>query len=241
MRGLREHCSRSHASPGASTSMMRARCASLRAANCGCAAPAARTASETVEKTPSPDTGPATAIPAASAAATSLSLLIFLAPAGVGWLSENYLHWNAWWSNLLEGIIRLIFLLGYMWGIGFAKDIARVFAYHGAEHKTINAFEAGRELTPTSVARFSIEHPRCGTAFLLTLMVLSLFSSRRSAAPHWMAAHQQGGDDPRPGRYRLRVLALDRQPSKLDVCPDDGKTQPGLTTFDHTRTGREDA
>ncbi len=101
--------------------------------------------------------------------------IFFLAPAGVGWLSENYLHWNAWWSNLLEGIIRLIFLLGYMWGIGFAKDIARVFAYHGAEHKTINAFEAGAELTPTSVARFSIEHPRCGTAFLLTLMVLSLF------------------------------------------------------------------
>jgi uncharacterized protein YqhQ len=101
--------------------------------------------------------------------------IFFLAPAGVGWLSEHFLHWNAWWSNLLEGILRLLLLLGYLWVIGFAPDIARVFAYHGAEHKTINAYEAGANMTPASVARFSVEHPRCGTAFLLTLMVLSLF------------------------------------------------------------------
>jgi uncharacterized protein YqhQ len=101
--------------------------------------------------------------------------IFFLAPAGVGWLSEHFLHWNAWWSNLMEGVIRLLLLIGYLWGIGFAPDIARVFAYHGAEHKTINAFEAGADLTPVAVAKFSVEHPRCGTAFLLTLMVLSLF------------------------------------------------------------------
>ncbi len=101
--------------------------------------------------------------------------IFFLAPAGVGWLSEHFLHWNAWWSNLLEGVLRLLLLLGYLWVIGFASDIARVFAYHGAEHKTINAYEAGAELTPAAVATFSVEHPRCGTAFLLTLMVLSLF------------------------------------------------------------------
>ena len=101
--------------------------------------------------------------------------IFFLAPAGVGWLSEHFLHWNAWWSNLLEGILRLFLLLGYMWGIGFMPDIARVFGYHGAEHKTINAYEAGADLTPAVVASYSVEHPRCGTAFLLTLMVLSLF------------------------------------------------------------------
>ena len=101
--------------------------------------------------------------------------IFFLAPAGVGWLSEHFLHWSAWWSNLLEGIIRLILLIGYMWGIGFAPEIARVFAYHGAEHKTINAYEAGADLTPAAVANYSLEHPRCGTAFLLILMVLSLF------------------------------------------------------------------
>ena len=77
--------------------------------------------------------------------------IFFLAPAGVGWLSEHFLHWNAWWSNLLEGIIRLLLLLGYMWGIGSAPDIARVFAYHGAEHKTINAYEANAPLTVNSV------------------------------------------------------------------------------------------
>jgi uncharacterized protein YqhQ len=66
-------------------------------------------------------------------------------------------------------------LVGYIWAIGFMPDIARVFAYHGAEHKTINAYEAGAELTPASVARFPLSHTRCGTAFLLTLMVLSLF------------------------------------------------------------------
>ena len=100
--------------------------------------------------------------------------IFFLAPAGVGWLSERFLHWNAWWSNLLEGLVRLLLLIGYIWGIGFMPDIRRVFAYHGAEHKTINAYEAGADLTPESVSRFSLTHTRCGTAFLLTLVLLSI-------------------------------------------------------------------
>ena len=101
--------------------------------------------------------------------------IFFVVPAGIGWLSEHFLHWNAWWSNLMEGVLRLVMLVGYIWGIGFMPEIARVFAYHGAEHKTINAFEAGAELTPASVAKFPLAHTRCGTAFLLTLVVLSLF------------------------------------------------------------------
>jgi uncharacterized protein YqhQ len=101
--------------------------------------------------------------------------IFFLIPAGIGWLTEHFLHWNAWWSNLVEGILRLLMLVGYIWAIGFMPDIARVFAYHGAEHKTINAFEAGADLTPASVAKFPLAHTRCGTAFLLSLMVLSLF------------------------------------------------------------------
>jgi uncharacterized protein YqhQ len=101
--------------------------------------------------------------------------IFFLVPAGVGWLTEHFLHWNAWWSNLVEGILRLAMLVGYIWAIGLMPDIARVFAYHGAEHKTINAFEAGSEMTPAAVAKFPLAHVRCGTAFLLTLMVLSLF------------------------------------------------------------------
>jgi uncharacterized protein YqhQ len=100
--------------------------------------------------------------------------LFFLAPAAVGQLSERYLGIGAWWGNLIEGLVRLILLVGYIWVIGYMPEIRRVFAYHGAEHKTINAYEAGVELTPENVAKYSVEHPRCGTAFLLTLVLLSI-------------------------------------------------------------------
>ena len=100
--------------------------------------------------------------------------LFFLLPAGVGGLAERYLDWNPWLANLLEGILRLILLVVYIWAIGFMPDIKRIFGYHGAEHKTINAYEAGAELTPESVAKFSLEHPRCGTAFILTLVLISI-------------------------------------------------------------------
>ncbi len=100
--------------------------------------------------------------------------LFFLAPAVGGQLIERALNVNAWWGNVVEGLIRLVILVGYIWAVGRIPDIRRVFAYHGAEHKTINAFEAGADLTPESVARFSLEHPRCGTAFLLTLVLLSI-------------------------------------------------------------------
>jgi uncharacterized protein YqhQ len=77
-------------------------------------------------------------------------------------------------SNLLEGLIRLLLFVGYVWLIGLMPDIKRVFAYHGAEHKTINAYEAGAELTPATVQRFTTLHPRCGTAFLLSVVVISI-------------------------------------------------------------------
>jgi uncharacterized protein YqhQ len=81
---------------------------------------------------------------------------------------------HVWIGNLLEGVVRLLLLVVYIWAIGFMPDIKRLFAYHGAEHKTINAFEAGAELTPESVAKFPLEHARCGTAFMLTLVLLSI-------------------------------------------------------------------
>ncbi|MBN1669041.1 MAG: DUF1385 domain-containing protein [Anaerolineales bacterium] len=100
--------------------------------------------------------------------------LFFLAPAAAGQLIENTFDVSAWVSNLAEGLVRLALLVGYIWAIGRMEDIQRVFAYHGAEHKTINAFEAGAELTPETVAQYSREHPRCGTAFLLTLVLFSI-------------------------------------------------------------------
>ena len=100
--------------------------------------------------------------------------LFFLLPATAGQLIERTLGLNAWWGNLAEGVMRLLLLILYIWAVGNIPDIRRVYAYHGAEHKTINAFEAGAELNAESVARYSLEHPRCGTAFLLTLVLLSM-------------------------------------------------------------------
>jgi uncharacterized protein YqhQ len=100
--------------------------------------------------------------------------LFILTPASASHLGEQYLGWNAWIGNLVEGLVRLLILVGYIWLVGRIPDIKRVFAYHGAEHKVINAFEAGDELTPATVARHSLEHPRCGTAFLLTVVVFSV-------------------------------------------------------------------
>lgn len=112
--------------------------------------------------------------------------LFFLAPAALGQLSERFLGLNSWWGNLLEGFVRLGLLIGYIWAVGHIPDIRRVFSYHGAEHKTINAYEAGAELSPENVEKFSIEHPRCGTSFLLTLILLSiLFFSMLGPIPFW--------------------------------------------------------
>ena len=82
---------------------------------------------------------------------------------------------NAFLINLIEGVIQLSLLVGYIWAIGRIPDVKRLFGYHGAEHKTINAYEAGAELTPEIVANYPIEHPRCGTAFLLTVVFVSVF------------------------------------------------------------------
>src|SRR3990172_5167852 len=106
--------------------------------------------------------------------------LFFLAPAAAG-AGVDYLFVPAlgqgaagWVGNLSEGLIRLAFIVGYIWAIGFIPDIKRLYGYHGAEHKTINAYEAGAPLTPESVAGYPLEHPRCGTAFLLVVVLLSI-------------------------------------------------------------------
>ena len=103
-------------------------------------------------------------------------VLFFLIPAFIGDLVARWLDAGSQVvvSNAVEGIVRLVILVGYIWAIGQMEDIKRLFGYHGAEHKTINAYEAGAELTPVSVDRFSLEHPRCGTAFLLTVVIISI-------------------------------------------------------------------
>jgi uncharacterized protein YqhQ len=99
--------------------------------------------------------------------------LFFVLPSLVVGLVDRWVT-SSLLSNLLEGAVRLLLFVGYVWLIGYLPDIQRVFAYHGAEHKTINAYEAGAELTPKSVGRFTTRHPRCGTAFLLSVAVISI-------------------------------------------------------------------
>jgi len=106
--------------------------------------------------------------------------LFFLLPALVsGWLDGplglgSLGRTGAWLSNLLEGLIRLAILVVYLVVVGRMPEIRRVFSYHGAEHKTINAFEAGAELTPENVSKYTLVHPRCGTSFILTLVLISV-------------------------------------------------------------------
>ena len=78
-------------------------------------------------------------------------------------------------ANGVEGLIRLVIFIGYIVAIGFMSDIRRVFAYHGAEHKAISAYEADRPLTPEEVDAFGTAHTRCGTTFILIVVVISIF------------------------------------------------------------------
>jgi uncharacterized protein YqhQ len=86
---------------------------------------------------------------------------------------------------IVEGLIRVAVFIGYILLISLLPDLRRVFQYHGAEHKAINALEAGAELTPTNVQKFSLIHPRCGTAFLLWVMVIAIFVFAFVGRPVW--------------------------------------------------------
>ncbi len=86
---------------------------------------------------------------------------------------------------IVEGVIRVTIFILYILVISLLPDLRRVFQYHGAEHKAINALEAGAELTPENVQRFSLIHPRCGTAFLLWVMVIAIFVFAFIGQPSW--------------------------------------------------------
>ncbi|MDL1898294.1 DUF1385 domain-containing protein, partial [Anaerolineae bacterium CFX7] len=103
-----------------------------------------------------------------------LGLAIFFAlPVVVANFLGNY-GVTPFWNNILEGVIRLALFLGYLIAIGRIPEIQRVFMYHGAEHKTIAAYEGGAQLIPSEIQKFPKEHPRCGTGFLLTVVVVSI-------------------------------------------------------------------
>jgi uncharacterized protein YqhQ len=89
---------------------------------------------------------------------------------------------------IVEGAIRVSVFIAYIALVSLLPDLRRVFEYHGAEHKAINALEAGAELTPTNVQKYSLIHPRCGTAFLLWVMVIAIFVFAFVGRPalHWL-------------------------------------------------------
>jgi uncharacterized protein YqhQ len=86
---------------------------------------------------------------------------------------------------VVEGLIRVTIFIGYLSLISLLPDLRRVFQYHAAEHKAINAYEAGEQLVPERVQRFSLIHPRCGTAFLLWVMVIAIFVFAFVGQPDW--------------------------------------------------------
>jgi uncharacterized protein YqhQ len=111
-------------------------------------------------------------------------VLFFLIPVGLtslikDQLGSSFLFW------LIEGLIRTAIFLGYMLLLSRLRDLRRVFEYHGAEHKTISCFEAGLPLTPANAQRFSRLHPRCGTSFLLVVMIVAIFVFAPIGLPAW--------------------------------------------------------
>ena len=108
-----------------------------------------------------------------SVTVTLVAAIFFAGPLFLtGWVGE--VTGNRYLEVAAEGLLRIAVLVGYIWAIGRLPEIQRVFAYHGAEHRAIHAYEAGAPLTPESVRRYPNAHPRCGTSFLLTVMLISL-------------------------------------------------------------------
>ena len=112
--------------------------------------------------------------------------VFFVTPLAVVGLAERILGGaSSLWSNLAEGIIRLALLVGYVALIGMMPDVKRVYAYHGAEHMTIHAWEHNDPLDPSHVGKYSPAHPRCGTAFLLEVVAISIVLFAVLGTPDW--------------------------------------------------------
>jgi uncharacterized protein YqhQ len=113
----------------------------------------------------------------AGTVAFSLALavgLFFLLPVGITSIFKKHISGSIEFV-LIEKAIRISIFVGYLWAISRIADLQRVFEYHGAEHKTISCYEAGLDLTPENAQRFSRLHPRCGTSFLLIVMIVAIF------------------------------------------------------------------
>jgi uncharacterized protein YqhQ len=198
------------------------------------------------------------AISLAVAIVASTLLFIGLPLLGAGFAVHRS---SSFWFVLVEGLIRVVLLLGYLTLIGLMPDVRRVFQYHGSEHKTINAYEAGWPLEIPSVRRASLLHPRCGTGFLLVVLVVSLlvFSGVSLLHPNWaelitsrvlgipviagisyewirlMARHR---DNPVVKILLLPVLYTQKFTTRE---PEDGMLEVSIAAFRAAREGEEGA
>jgi uncharacterized protein YqhQ len=110
--------------------------------------------------------------------------LFFLLPVGLTSLVRDRLP-NSIVFVVVEKLVRVTIFLAYLWAVTRLKELRRVFEYHGAEHKTISCYEAGLALTPANAQRFSRLHPRCGTSFMLIVMVVAVFVFAPLGTPAW--------------------------------------------------------
>lgn len=147
-------------------------------------------AQEEGEEEPIEFSGPVAWTTIASSLAFAI-VVFFLVPTLASRWIATAVNDNVWIDAVVEGALRLVLFVIYLWAISLMPEIRRVFGYHGAEHKTINAYEAGARLTVDEVRKHSLQHVRCGTSFLLYVLVISiiLFAPLTFAnvEPGWLA------------------------------------------------------
>ena len=117
--------------------------------------------------------------------AVAIGFALMLFKVGPALLTDQLPIKSGGWFVIVEGVIRVTIFVTYLAVLSFIPSLRRVFQYHAAEHKAINAYEAGEELTPEVTQRYSLIHPRCGTAFLLWVMVIGVFVFALFGRPAW--------------------------------------------------------
>jgi uncharacterized protein YqhQ len=117
--------------------------------------------------------------------AVAIGFALMLFKVGPALLTDQLPIRSGGWFVIVEGLIRVTIFVAYLSVLSLVPSLRRVFQYHAAEHKAINAYEAGEELTPEVTQRYSLIHPRCGTAFLLWVMVIGVFVFALFGRPAW--------------------------------------------------------
>ncbi len=164
-------------------------------------------------------------------------VLFFLIPVGLTSLIKDQLGSSVlFW--VVEGLVRTAIFLGYLFLLSRVANLRRVFEYHGAEHKTISCYEAALPLTPVNAQRFSRLHPRCGTSFLLVVMIVAIFVFAPIGLPawYWLLITRVLGV-PRDRRHLLRADQVRRSQPGQAVGADRDVAGTEAAAAHHERAG----